>query len=218
MEPLSSATLESSESSVGIACGFFDFGSGLSSLLLNLLPDCIIARSNHSSLFSTHAIFKMLHEEALRTSQQPSLLMARLTDLLFMYGLRAFDAQSATSATAPCFWLLLRHTQLAPLAAAIIEAPDKRWTTHSMAQYVHMSRARFCKIFKDVTGQPPAQFLALVRMKLAANFLSSGKHAQEIAQQVGYQSESAFAQAFKRVVGVQPGAWSRAHSAQSGTT
>ena len=35
--------------------------------------------------------------------------------------------------------------RLAPLITAIIDTPAKRWTTDSMAEFVHMSRARFCK-------------------------------------------------------------------------
>jgi AraC-like DNA-binding protein len=104
-----------------------------------------------------------------------------------------------------------------PLVSAIVEAPDQRWTTDSMASFVHMSRARFCKLFVDVAGQPPAQFVTLIRMKLAAALLREGASTPAAAERVGYQSESAFAQAFKRTTGVQPGAWRRARTPLGGT-
>jgi AraC family transcriptional activator of mtrCDE len=46
-------------------------------------------------------------------------------------------------------------------------------------------------------------------MKLAASMLRGGASMPDAAELVGYHSESAFAQAFKRVTGVQPGVWRR---------
>jgi AraC-like DNA-binding protein len=85
-----------------------------------------------------------------------------------------------------------------------------------MASFVHMSRARFCKQFVDIAGQPPAQFVTLVRMKMAAAMLRGGSSMPDAAERVGYQSESAFAQAFKRVTGVQPGAYRRRAAKHTG--
>ncbi|NPT33227.1 AraC family transcriptional regulator [Paraburkholderia xenovorans] len=193
--------------SVGIACGFFEFNSALDDMLLSLLPDHIVARRNNPSLDGARAIFDLIRVEALRDAQTPSPLIARLTDLLFVYALRALGAQDEI---VPCFWSLMRRAEFAPLVTAIIESPGERWTTGTMAHFVHMSRARFCKQFVDIAGQPPAQFVTLIRMKLAAAMLRSGARTPDAAERVGYQSESAFSQAFKRVTGVQPGAWRRA--------
>lgn len=197
--------------STGIACGFFEFRSGLDNLLLGLLPDHVVARHDHPSLGGVRAVFELIRAEALRDPHEPSPLIARLTDLLFMYALRAFDGNDNV---APCFWSLLRHAEFAPLVAAIVEAPGERWTTQTMAAFAHMSRARFCKRFVEIAGQPPAQFVTLIRMKLAAAILGSGARTPDAAERVGYQSESAFAQAFKRVTGVQPGAWRRTRGPQ----
>ena len=194
------------DGSVGIACGFFEFNSGLDDMLLSLLPDYIVARRDNPSLDGARAIFDLIRAEALRDVHTPSPLIARLTDLLFVYVLRAVAGRDEI---APCFWSLMRRAEFAPLVAAIIEAPAERWTTDTMASFVHMSRARFCKQFVDISGQPPAQFVTLVRMKMAAAMLRGGSSMPDAAERVGYQSESAFAQAFKRVTGVQPGAYRR---------
>jgi AraC-like DNA-binding protein len=194
------------DGSVGIACGFLEFNSGLDDMLLSLLPDYIVARRDNPSLDGARAIFDLIRAEALRDVQTPSPLIARLTDLLIVYVLRAVTGQDEI---APCFWSLMRRAEFAPLVAAIIEAPADRWTTDTMASFVHMSRARFCKQFVDISGQPPAQFVTLVRMKMAAAMLRGGSSMPDAAERVGYQSESAFAQAFKRVTGVQPGAYRR---------
>lgn len=212
MVPLAATvTAAGGQPGVGLACGFFEFESSLDNLLLGLIPDHVIARGDHPSLGGARAIFDLIRAEALRDPHLPSPLIARLTDLLFLYALRAFDGDDDI---APCFWLLLRHAEFAPLAAAIVESPGERWTTQTMAAFVHMSRARFCKRFVEIAGQPPAQFVTLVRMKLAAAILGRGARTPDVAERVGYQSESAFAQAFKRVTGMQPGAWRRARGPQ----
>ena len=196
--------------SVGIACGFFEFSSGLDDMLLSLLPDHIVARHDNPSLDGARAVFELIRAEAHRDPHVPSPLIARLIDLLFVYALRALGGRDEI---APCFWSLMRRPEFAPLVSAIVESPGERWTTDSMASFVHMSRSRFCKQFVDISGQPPAQFVTLIRMKLAAAMLRGGARTPDAAERVGYQSESAFAQAFKRVTGVQPGAWRRSRIA-----
>ncbi|VVD84019.1 AraC family transcriptional regulator [Pandoraea horticolens] len=193
-------------SSVSLACGFFEFRTDLDALVLGMLPNPIVARRASGRLEGMTQIFSLIQAEARRPSETPSPLLARLTDLLFYYALReAVHAEDV----APGMWRLMRRDAFGRLAAAIIESPGERWTTDAMAEFVHMSRARFCKQFAEIGGQPPAQFVTLVRMKTAAALLREGVSLPEAAEHVGYQSESAFAQAFKRVTGIQPGAWRR---------
>ncbi|PLZ03126.1 AraC family transcriptional regulator [Burkholderia sp. WAC0059] len=193
---------------VGIACGFFEFASALDGLLVSLLPERIVARHGHPSLAGARTLFGLIRDEALRDADSPSPVLARLTSLLFVYALRALGHDERA---APSFWRLMRDPAFAPLASAIVESPARPWTTQTMAAFVHMSRSRFCRRFGELSGQPPAQFLALVRMKLAAAMLAHGASMAEAAERVGYRSESAFAQAFRRVTGVQPGSWRRSH-------
>lgn len=191
---------------IGLACGFFEFRSGLDDSVLALLPDHVISRQGSAAVDGAQAIFELIRAETLRTPESPSPLIARLTELLFIYALRALAQREDI---APGLWRLMNQAEFAPLIAAVIEMPAERWTIDTMADFVHMSRARFCKHFVDACGQPPAQFVTLVRMKLAAAMLRAGATTPDAAEQVGYQSESAFAQAFKRVTGEQPGAYRR---------
>ncbi|KAF0092787.1 MAG: AraC family transcriptional regulator, partial [Hyphomonadaceae bacterium] len=72
-----------------------------------------------------------------------------------------------------------------------------------------MSRATFFKRFSQVAGQTPNIFLVMVRMKMAAQLLRQGRSISQVAEKVGYQSESAFSKAFKKVIGQQPGAYQK---------
>ncbi|HET9700082.1 MAG TPA: helix-turn-helix transcriptional regulator, partial [Burkholderiales bacterium] len=68
--------------------------------------------------------------------------------------------------------------------------------------------------FTALVGQPPMHYLAQWRMQIAAGLLREGSgNVADIALQVGYDSEAAFARAFKRFVGLPPAAWRRKQGA-----
>ena len=67
--------------------------------------------------------------------------------------------------------------------------------------------------FVELTGQTPMQYLAQWRMQLGAGLLRQGQaKVASVAQEVGYDSEAAFARAFKRLVGQPPAAWRRSQT------
>ncbi|SKD01135.1 transcriptional regulator, AraC family [Burkholderia sp. CF099] len=214
MTPLETenATLSGNAGGVGLACGFFEYRSDLGEGIHGLLPDHIIARHDDVKLAGARVVFELIRTEAIRTGDAPSPLVNRLADLLFFYALRSV---ASADDFAPGLWSVMRRSEFAPLVNAIIEHPAEDWTTHSMATFCHMSRARFCRQFAEVSGQPPAQFLAMLRMKVAAEMLRQGASTLDAAEQVGYQSESAFAQAFRRVTGQHPGACRKERSASA---
>jgi AraC-like DNA-binding protein len=65
--------------------------------------------------------------------------------------------------------------------------------------------------FQLIVGIAPMQYLTQWRMLLAANLLS-GSNAPliQIAEEVGYQTDTAFSRAFNREYGVPPAKWRRA--------
>ena len=77
-----------------------------------------------------------------------------------------------------------------------------------------MSRSAFAARFTELVGTPPMQYVARWRMHVALTWLRRGRrHAGELALRLGYQSEAAFSRAFKRLVGVSPGAVARRRQA-----
>jgi AraC-like DNA-binding protein len=69
-----------------------------------------------------------------------------------------------------------------------------------------MSRTVFAERFATLLGQTPMQYLAGWRMHLAEEMLRAARASvAQVAEQVGYQTETAFRRAFKRVRGVGPG-------------
>jgi AraC-like DNA-binding protein len=68
--------------------------------------------------------------------------------------------------------------------------------------------------FVHLIGVPPMQYLAQWRMQAAARLLLETRATvAAIALDVGYDSEAAFARAFKRLVGKPPAAWRRERDA-----
>lgn len=80
------------------------------------------------------------------------------------------------------------------------------WTVQELARRVGMSRTAFARRFTHLVGQPPMAYLTWRRLSTAARILHAGDDSlAAVARQVGYTSEFAFANAFKRAFGVAPG-------------
>lgn len=92
------------------------------------------------------------------------------------------------------------------------ERPAEAWTLDRLGSEAGLSRSSLHERFVHFIGQPPMQYLASWRMQLAAGRLrDTDAKVLDIALDVGYESEAAFSRAFKRLVGVAPGTWRRAH-------
>ena len=70
-----------------------------------------------------------------------------------------------------------------------------------------MSRSAFAARFTQLVGEPAVQYVTRWRMHVALARLQQGRTTiRELATLFGYHSEAAFSRAFKRVIGVSPGA------------
>ena len=73
-----------------------------------------------------------------------------------------------------------------------------------MAQRSGLSRAPSARRFRQAVGEPPLAYVTRWRMTVA-DLLEQGERIGNVAHQVGYHNEFAFAKAFKRARGVAPG-------------
>ena len=75
-----------------------------------------------------------------------------------------------------------------------------------MADEAGMSRSAFAARFTSLVGEPAMRWVLRWRMNLAAAALRDPRvTVASLASDVGYESEAAFARAFKRVLGYGPG-------------
>ena len=76
-----------------------------------------------------------------------------------------------------------------------------------------MSRSAFAARFTQLVGEPVMRYVTRWRMQVALDWLQEDDvSVAELATRLGYESEAAFSRAFKRNVGVSPGAARRATS------
>ena len=99
----------------------------------------------------------------------------------------------------------LADKQMAAAINAMHDDPAHRWTLQSLAERAGMSRTSFTLKFKETVGASPMDYLTRWRMLLAGDRLvNSSDPISVIARSLGYESESAFSTAFKRVTGRSP--------------
>lgn len=193
---------------VGLVCGFFHFKSGLSSLIIEGLPDWIILRAGDPGSSAARALFELILQECERLPAPSSALLERLSHLLFLYVLRQ---QMADNQRLGGLVALARNPQFAPLLDQLIEQPQLPWSLESMAARIGLSRSAFFKRFNELAGQSPGQVLLALRMRHACQLLRANHTVEQVCAAVGYQSIAAFTRAFAKSVGVQPGAYRKQH-------
>jgi AraC-like DNA-binding protein len=89
---------------------------------------------------------------------------------------------------------------------------DRPWTVRALARESGLSRTAFSTRFRAVTGEPPIQHLARVRLSQAAAYLASANLTIDaIAARIGYASDASLSKAFKRHFGVSPGSYRAAN-------
>jgi len=70
-----------------------------------------------------------------------------------------------------------------------------------------MSRSGFAARFTALVGEPAMQYVTRWRMHVALTWLRGDTAAlSDVAARLGYRSEAAFSRAFKRFMGMSPGA------------
>ena len=144
------------------------------------------------------------------SSGQPgaSTIVSRLADILFVQAIRAHVVSNGANAKG---WLsALSDPQIGKALALIHEQPHAPWSVESLASAVAMSRSSFSARFGELVEEPPLTYLTRWRMQCATKLLRSGDDTiATVAGKVGYDAEAAFSKAFKRWMGLAPGAYRR---------
>jgi AraC-like DNA-binding protein/mannose-6-phosphate isomerase-like protein (cupin superfamily) len=187
--------------------GYFGFEKNHASILLGMLPPIVHIKKEADKLALRWSIERMMAE--LREPQPGSfLVLQHLAHMLLVQALRAHLAEGLNGGVG---WLFaLADEQIGPAINAMHGEPAHPWTLHELAEKVGMSRSGFAAKFKETVGSTPIDYLIRWRMLLAGDRLkNSGESISIISQSLGYESESAFSTAFKRVMGCSPRQYSR---------
>jgi AraC-like DNA-binding protein len=135
-------------------------------------------------------------------------VLAKLAEVLFIEVLRIHMNEQADGRTG---WLAGVNDRIVGAALRALHAePARPWTLEELARVAGTSRSVLAERFAQTVGQAPMQYLAQWRMLLASNLLArSNAPLGRIAEEVGYQTDTAFSRAFRREYGMPPAAWRR---------
>ncbi|HEY9131498.1 MAG TPA: AraC family transcriptional regulator [Dyella sp.] len=172
-------------------------------LLSDVLPPWIHVPASSPQATAFRWLLDRLVEECATEQPGGQLASAQLAQLLFIQILRA---HLKTSAPKPASWLrALGDPRIAPALRLMHDDPACNWGLDQLARACAMSRTTFALHFRTIAGVAPLTYLTQWRMHLAERALREEKSPiASIAQKLGYASESAFSNAFKRVTGQAP--------------
>jgi len=197
-----------------IVCGFLGFDTKPFNPLLASLPRVLRIPELAGDGRSWIATFmRSLVEESNRKRPGGEAVLERMSEMLFVEVLRHYADELPQDQTG---WLAGMRDPGVGRALALMHArPAEDWTLERLGDEAAISRSTLHERFVHFIGRPPMQYLAQWRMQLAAGWLrDTDAKVIDVALEVGYENEAAFARAFRRAVGDSPGAWRRAHRAQ----
>jgi len=195
-----------------VICGFLGCDARPFNPLLATLPRVIHVPRNASKDDVLEQFVKLALSESQAERAGGQCVLARLSELLFVEVVRRYVAMLPPENVG---WLAgLRDDSVGRVLGKLHDQPAHGWTLEELAREVGMSRSMLSERFAHFVGVPPMQYLTQWRMQLAATLLSgTSMTLAQVAERVGYGSETAFSHAYKRWVGVAPAEWRRSKRA-----
>ena len=100
-----------------------------------------------------------------------------------------------------------QHARLRAWCEGFLEDPAQDLTLEQCGAQLNMSARTLARLFQREVGMSYGEWRARTRMILSQQCLADGKPILNVALEHGYQSASAFAAMFKRILGYNPSAW-----------
>lgn len=185
--------------------GHFILSGTHAEFLLKSLPPIVHIRREEDKA-SMRWLLERMKDELRNPQAGGSLITQQVAYVMLVQALRLHLTDHATQGVG---WLFaLADRQMSVAIACMHDEPGAPWTLQSLAGRVGMSRSVFAERFKAKVGLTPMEYLTRWRMMLAGDRLKGagepGESVAAIAASLGYDSDSAFGKAFKRVMGCSP--------------
>ena len=182
--------------------GSCEFASPDAALLVSLLPHLVHVRDEPRFL----VLVELVREETRQERAAREFVLSRLLEVLLIEALRFAEGSEASQGLVSG----LTDERLGAALRRMHESPAAPWTLGQMAQEAALSRSAFFERFKRAVGVSPMEYLMSWRMVLAKDLLRrTNLTVGEVADRVGYRSQSTFSTAFARQVGTQPRLYAR---------
>jgi AraC-like DNA-binding protein len=192
-----------------LVCGYLACDARLAGLLLAGLAPVVkvsVRGSNAGVWLEASLRYALAEARSPRPGGQG--VLAKLAEVLFIEVLRIHMNEQADGRTG---WLAGVNDRIVGAALRALHAePARAWALDELARVAGSSRSVLAERFQQLVGQAPMQYLGQWRMLLATNLLArSNAPLARIAEEVGYQTDTAFSRAFRREYGMPPAAWRR---------
>ena len=186
--------------SMVVACGRIQatYGAGLG--LFDRLTDSVVLDFGDESGIA-RTLRTMLDESRDPRPGANVILAAAMNQCLVAVFRRLSDSDDSD-----LLWLTaLEDPHLAPAIDAVLASPGDRHSVESMASHASMSRSAFSQNFSIQLGRTPMAWVRDVRLRLAAELLTSTSlSVGVITRRVGFSSRSHFSHAFTDYFGHSP--------------
>jgi AraC-like DNA-binding protein len=183
-------------------CGAYRLEHGRAPVYLRTMPDLITVSPDYDRHPEMRALVDLLRVDMSGTRMGTEATLPALLDLILVHALRQWHDLAGWPETAdPAIATVLRE---------IHEFPQTQWTVGKLSEIAEIPRAAFTRRFTRVVGQPPMSYLISSRLRHGAQLLrQTDAPLAAIARQVGYSTEFAFSNAFRREYGVSPSRYRR---------
>lgn len=185
-------------------CGAVKLSHPLSGLLLNGVPDIVVVQEWHEHQEEwVRSTFGLIFAEAKSPDFASKEIIMHLSEVLVFQAIRHWF--SSNKETLP-FMKAMSDRRISRVISSVQSDPQRKWSTLDLAKLAGMSRSAFTGRFSKLVGVHPSDFVRNTKMSLAEKyFRQESSTIGEVAWRLGYESEAAFARAYKRVMGVSPG-------------
>jgi AraC-like DNA-binding protein len=217
LAPIDASALYATGRNGGIVCfngggscfivgGHFTLTGGQARILLGALPPIVHLQTESDKAALRWSLERMRQE--LREQRPGGVLVTQ--QLAYMMLVQALRLHLEGGGGGVGWMFALADKQLSAAMSAMHEDLAHRWTLQTLAERAGMSRTIFTLRFKEKVGSSPMEYLTRWRMLVAGDKLRhTNSSVAETALSLGYESESAFSKAFKRVMDCSPRQYAR---------
>ncbi len=191
------------EADTALVCGRFQFEQANHNTVLAALPAVIvISAAGGSDAGRISGMIGMMRSELEDDRVGAAAVATSLALAVMVIMLRT---HLAAAAPRQGILALLARRQTAKALAGMLNDLARVWTLDDLAGCANTSRATLVRQFQAAVAMAPVAFLAELRLTIARGRIRASRVPLAlIAEDVGYQSETAFNRAYQRQFGVAP--------------
>jgi thiosulfate/3-mercaptopyruvate sulfurtransferase len=199
--PVNNPAAEVSGPSATLVCGTVSFSQNYWNPLVEALPEYLIVHADEASKTTLGKAIEAIVDECERAETGSEVIIDRLADILFIEVVRSYAKKTHHDS----YLAAVADPRIGSALSAFHQEPGRDWSVGELSEQANMSRSAFAERFQKLVGSPPMNYVTRWRMHHAHNLITDRTDAiAVVAEQSGYQSEDAFARAFRREFGMSP--------------